>query len=59
MLVQPNIEMAAAVAKDRLPPMLREMPALRGLLAAPSSRNGTNEAPKGLPGGHIALVRAE
>jgi phage terminase large subunit GpA-like protein len=57
LLVQPTLEMAQAFSKDRLAPMLRDTPALRGSVKDPRSRDANNTTThKVFTGGHISLV---
>lgn len=59
LVVQPTVDMAEAWSKDRLAPMIRDTPALRGLIADPKSRNSGNSIlHKGFPGGQIDMVGA-
>ncbi|MCP4545938.1 MAG: phage terminase large subunit family protein [bacterium] len=60
MLVQPNVKpMGEAFAKDRLAPMIRDTPALRGLVADPRSRDSGNTIlHKTFPGGQISIAGA-
>lgn len=59
MLLQPTLEMAEAFSKDRLAPMIRDTPALRGKFADPRSRDSGNTLlHKKYPGGHITLAGA-
>jgi len=54
--VQPTIEMAETFSTDRLAPMIRDSPRLRGLVADPRSKDSTNTLrKKSFPGGFIAL----
>lgn len=56
LLVQPTVEMAQAWSKDRLAPMLRDTPALRGKVKDPRSRDsGNTMLHKTFPGGHITM----
>jgi phage terminase large subunit GpA-like protein len=56
MAVQPTIELAEAFSTDRLQPMLRDTPRLRGLVSDPRSKDSTNTLRrKTFPGGFIAL----
>lgn len=56
LLVQPTLEIAEAFSKDRLAPMVRDTPALRGKIADPRSRDSGNTLlHKTFPGGHITL----
>jgi phage terminase large subunit GpA-like protein len=59
LLVQPTLEMAHAWSKDRLAPMLRDSPVLRGLVADARSRDSGNTVlHKQFPGGHITIAGA-
>lgn len=59
LVVQPTIEMAETFSKDRLAPMLRDTPALRGLIADPKSRDSGNTIlHKKFPGGQVTMVGA-
>lgn len=59
LLVQPTIEMAEAWSKDRLAPMLRDSPRLRGRVADPRARDSGNTLlHKTFPGGHITMAGA-
>ena len=51
--------MAVSFAKDRLAPMLRDTPALKGKVKDPRSRDSNNTTlHKKFPGGHITIVGA-
>lgn len=55
--VQPTLDMAQSFSKDRLAPMLRDTPQLRGKVKDPRSRDANNTTThKVFPGGHISLV---
>jgi len=55
--VQPTLDMAQSFSKDRLAPMLRDTPALRGKVKDPRSRDANNTTThKVFTGGHISLV---
>lgn len=57
LLVQPTLEMAQAFSKDRLAPMLRDTPVLRGKVKDPRARDANNTTThKVFSGGHISLV---
>jgi len=57
LLVQPTLEMAQAFSKDRLAPMLRDTPILRGKVKDPRARDANNTTThKVFTGGHISLV---
>ena len=59
LVVEPNVEMAEALSKDRLAPMIRSSPALAGKVADARSRDSGNTIRhKEFPGGHITLVGA-
>lgn len=59
LVVQPTLEMAEAFSKDRLAPMLRDSPALRGKVKDPRSRDSGNTLRhKTFDGGHITLSGA-
>lgn len=56
LVVQPTIEMAEAFSTDRLQPMLRDCPRLRGKISEPHARNSSNTLRrKSFKGGFIAL----
>ena len=57
LVVQPTLDMAQAFSKDRLAPMLRDTPQLRGKVKDPRARDANNTTThKVFPGGHISLV---
>jgi phage terminase large subunit GpA-like protein len=59
LMVQPTIEMASAMSKDRIAPMLRDTPALRGLVAAARAKDSSNTTlHKSYPGGALTLAGA-
>ena len=59
MMVQPTIEMAEAISKDRIATMLRDCPALSGLVKDRRMRDSGNEIlHKVFPGGHLTLSGA-
>jgi len=59
MLIEPTIEIAAAVAKDRIAPMLRAAPALQGLVGVSRAKDASNSVlHKSFPGGHLTLAGA-
>lgn len=59
LLLQPTIEMAETFSKDRLAPMVRDTPALRGRIKDPRSRDSGNTLlHKVFPGGHITMAGA-
>jgi phage terminase large subunit GpA-like protein len=59
LIVQPTIEMGETWSKDRLAPMLRDTPILRGLVKDPRSKDSGNTLRmKEFPGGRIAIAGA-
>jgi phage terminase large subunit GpA-like protein len=57
--VQPTIEMAKAWSMERLAPMLRDTPALSGIVADSRTRDSGNTIlHKTFPGGHISIAGA-
>ncbi len=59
MMVQPTIEMAEAISKDRIATMLRDCPGLSGLVKDRRVRDSGNEIlHKVFPGGHLTLSGA-
>jgi phage terminase large subunit GpA-like protein len=59
LMLQPTVEMAESFSKDRLAPMLRDTPALRGKVADPRARDsGNTTLHKRFPGGHVTLAGA-
>lgn len=57
LVLQPTLEIAQSFSKDRLSPMLRDTPQLRGKVKDPRSRDANNTTThKVFPGGHISLV---
>ena len=59
LVLQPTIEMAETFSKDRLAPMIRDTPVLRGKIADPKSRDSGNTIlHKRFPGGHLTLAGA-
>lgn len=59
LVLQPTIEMGEAWSKDRLAPMLRDSPALRGRVADAKARDSGNTLRhKTYPGGHITVAGA-
>lgn len=57
MVIQPNVSpMGEAFSKDRIAPMVRDTPALRGKIADPKARtSGNTQLHKTFPGGHITI----
>lgn len=59
LLIQPTLKMAEAWSKDRLAPMIRDTPCLRGRIADAKSRNtGNTVLHKQFPGGHLTIAGA-
>ena len=59
LMIQPTLDMARAWSKDRLAPMVRDSPRLRGKVSAVKSRNSGNEIlHKRFPGGHLTAAGA-
>lgn len=59
LLLQPTLEMAEAYSKDRLAPMLRDSPCLKGKVRDARSRDSGNTLlHKTFPGGHITMAGA-
>lgn len=59
LMVQPTIDLAESWSKERLAPMVRDTPALRGKVADPRSRDSGNTLlHKVFPGGNIAMAGA-
>ncbi|MBM7592266.1 phage terminase large subunit family protein [Brevibacillus fulvus] len=59
MLIQPTLELAQAYSKDRLAPMLRDTPVLRGKVKDAKARDsGNTMLHKIFPGGHITMAGA-
>lgn len=59
LLVMPTKELAESYSKDRLAPMLRDTPALKGKVRDVKSRDSNNTLlHKKFPGGHITMVGA-
>lgn len=57
LVLQPTVEMAQTWSKDRLAPMLRDTPALKGRVKAPRSKDSNNTLlHKVFPGGHITMT---
>lgn len=57
--LQPTIEMAQTFSKDRLAPMLRDTPALKGKVKDVKAKDSNNTIlHKKFPGGHITMVGA-
>lgn len=59
MVVQPTIEDAEGYSKEEIAPMLRDTPALRGLVSEAKSKDSNNTIlSKAFPGGGLSLVGA-
>lgn len=59
LVIQPTLEMGEAWSKDRLAPMLRDTPTIRGLVKDARARDSDNTLlHKVFPGGHITIVGA-
>jgi len=59
LLVEPTLDLAEAFSKDRLAPMIRDTPVLRGKIADARSRDSGNTLlHKRFPGGHLTLAGA-
>lgn len=59
LLLQPTLDMAQTWSKDRLAPMIRDTPVLRGRIADSRSRDSNNTMlHKTFPGGHITMAGA-
>lgn len=59
LVLQPTLDMAKAWSKDRLAPMLRDTPCLRGKVKDARSRDSDNTVlHKVFPGGHITVAGA-
>jgi phage terminase large subunit GpA-like protein len=56
LVVQPTLELASAFSTDRLAPMLRDSPRLRGRIAEPASRDSSNTIyRKAFRGGYVQI----
>ena len=59
MMVQPTVEMAQAVSKDRITPLFRDSPHLAKKLVEQKERKGSQTVlQKQFPGGHLTMVGA-
>lgn len=58
LVMQPTLDMGQTFSKDRLAPMLRDTPALRGLVDVKSRYSGNTIMKKNFPGGHVTIVGA-
>lgn len=58
LVLQPTIQMAEAFSKERLTPMLRDTPVLRGKVKEKGRDSGNTILQKLYPGGHVTMVGA-
>lgn len=59
MIIQPTLTLAKSFSKERLAPMIRDTPALRGKVADVKTRDGGNTTMrKSFPGGYLVLIGA-
>ena len=59
MLLEPTLDLADAISKDRLKPMFRDTPALRGLVGDARQKTATQTTRHmTFPGGHLTLAGA-
>ncbi len=59
MMLQPTIEMAETISKDRIAPMIRDTPILTPLVSQKRSKDSDNTIfHKSFPGGHLTLAGA-
>lgn len=58
LVMQPTLDMGQTFSKDRLAPMLRDTPELKGLVDVKSRYAGNTILKKNFPGGHITIVGA-
>jgi len=59
LVVQPTLDMAQTFSKDRLAPMLRDTPVLKGKVKDPRARDsGNTTLKKNFAGGHITMCGA-
>ena len=59
LLLEPTIEMSETISKDRIAPMLRDTPSLKGLVGEKRSKDSENTIlHKAFRGGHITLAGA-
>lgn len=57
LIIQPTLEMGNTFSKDRLAPMVRDTPVLKGLIVDSKSRDSGNTIlKKGFPGGHLTIA---
>jgi phage terminase large subunit GpA-like protein len=58
LVLNPTLEMAETWSKDRLSPMVRDSPVLKGLIDPRARASGNTLLHKNFPGGHITLAGA-
>ncbi len=58
LVMQPTLDMGQTFSKDRLAPMIRDTPVLRGLVDIKSRYSGNTIMKKNFPGGHVTIVGA-
>lgn len=58
LVMQPTLDMGQTFSKDRLAPMIRDTPVLRGLVDVKGRYTGNTILKKNFPGGHITIVGA-
>ena len=58
LVMQPTLDMGQTFSKDRLAPMLRDTPRLRGKVDMKSRTAGNTITKKNFPGGHVTIVGA-
>lgn len=58
LVMQPTLEMGQTFSKDRLSPMIRDTPKLKGLVDVKSRYSGNTILKKNFPGGHVTIVGA-
>lgn len=58
MVMQPTVNLGESFSKDRLTPMLRDTPTLRGLVNTKSRYSGNTISKKNFPGGMLVIVGA-
>jgi len=58
LILQPTLEMAQAFSKDRLEPMFRDTPVLRGIFSNQAKKSNSTILHKKFNGGHITMAGA-
>lgn len=58
LMVQPTVEMAEAFSKDRVAPMIRDTPVIRGLFSNKGRDSSDTILQKAFPGGRLNIVGA-